>query len=220
MYHKAIAFLFRAEFKSPICAHTVLLKLTILLITFFLLFFQKQLLNVQAHLGSVCAFPVETFTRLLCWILIDQVSHTTRPVSSNSASTTPAVTLLLLPGHKIFYREGALGPSSYRCTRQAKSWKAPHPECWTRMLCLTAQGVMKTEDTKGFCTRFQKNPSWADNLSTSLSTKAVWDLQTSCPSWRVWFIWYALSNLNACQVFIHSHGILHNTRVVYLLRKW
>lgn len=101
-----------------------------------------------------------------------------------------------------------------------RTGKAPHPECQTRTLSLTAQGVMKTEDTKGFCTRFLRNPSWADNLSTSLSTKAAWDLQTSCPSWRAWFIWYALSNLNVCQVFIHRHGLLHNTRIEYLLRKW
>ena len=175
---------------------------------------------MQADWRSVCTFPVETFTSLLCWTVIHWVLHISRLVSSGRASTTPALTPLTLAWHKTFHRKGALGPSCYRCSGLAKSWNAPHPECQTRILCLTAHGVMKTEDTKGFCTRFPRNPGWADNLSTSLSTKAVWDLQTSCPSWRVWFIWCALSNHNACQVFIHGHGILHNTRVEYLLRKW
>lgn len=127
--------------------------------------------------------------------------------------------LSLLFRHKTFCRNVAPQPRCYTYTGQANSWRTPHSECQTWMLCLTAQRVMKTEDTKGFWTRFLKNPSWADNLSTSLSTKAVWDLQTSCPSWRVWFIWCALSNLNASQVFICSHSILHNTQVEYLLRK-
>lgn len=95
---------------------------------------------------------------------------------------------------------------------QAKHWNAPHAECWIWVLCLTGQGVMTTEGTKGIYTKFLEIPSWDGNLSTLLSAKDVWDLQMSCLSWKFSFIWYAFNSLSAFQVLFTAMAFYITTK--------